>query len=162
MFYGTPLIWLIVALVLIAGALVRHYYNVSHAGKGEPWWTWAVAAVCLLLVYFIASSSTPLGRERLGMQALPEQRFAANAAKAPQDVADVIMGRCAMCHAASPVWAGIAIAPKGVKLDSPEAIALQKEAIRIHSVLSKSMPPNNITEMTLDERRVVARWTGTR
>jgi uncharacterized membrane protein len=162
MFYGTHLIWLIVALVLVAGALIRHYYNVSHAGKGHPWWTWAVAAICLLLVYFIASASTPLGRERLGLPELPQQRFAANAPKAPQDVADVIMGRCAMCHAQTPAWAGIAIAPKGVKLDSPEAIALQKEAIRLHSVLSKSMPPNNITEMTLHERRTVARWTGTR
>ncbi len=72
------------------------------------------------------------------------------------------MGRCAMCHAATPAWDGIAIAPKGVRLDSPEAVALQKEAIRIHSVLSRAMPPNNITEMTLEERRLVATWTGTR
>jgi uncharacterized membrane protein len=72
------------------------------------------------------------------------------------------MGRCSMCHAAQPVWAGIAIAPKGVRLDSPEAIAQQREAIRIHSVLSRAMPPNNITEMTLDERRLVATWTGAR
>jgi uncharacterized membrane protein len=162
MFYGTPLIWLIVALVLVAGALIRHFYNVSHAGKGEPWWTWAVSALCLWLVFWIASSSTPLGRERLGLPEASPVRYAANAPKAPQPVADVIMGRCAMCHAAAPAWAGIAIAPKGVRLDSPEAIALQKEAIRIHSVLSKAMPPNNITEMTIEERRLVAGWTGTR
>jgi uncharacterized membrane protein len=162
MFSGSPLLWLIVALVLVAGALLRHFYNVRHAGKGDPWWTWAVSAVCLWLVFWIASASSPLGRERLGLPAEGPQRFAANAQKAPQPVADVIMGRCAMCHAAAPVWAGIAIAPKGVRLDSPEAIALQKEAIRMHSVLTLSMPPNNITEMTLDERRIVARWTGTR
>ncbi len=162
MFYGTPLIWLIVALVLIAGALVRHFYNVSHAGKGEPWWTWAVSAVCMWLVFWIASSSSPLGRERLGLPEAAPVRAAANAPRAPQPVADVIMGRCAMCHGANPAWDGIAIAPKGVRLDSPEAIALQKEAIRIHTVLSMSMPPNNVTEMTLDERRLVAGWTGTR
>jgi uncharacterized membrane protein len=162
MFYGTHLIWVIVALVLVAGALVRHFYNVSHAGKGEPWWTWAVAAACMWLVFWIGSASTPLGRDRLGLPEAAPVRYAASATKAPQPVADVIMGRCAMCHAAAPAWDGIAIAPKGVRLDSPEAIALQKEAIRIHSVLSKAMPPNNITEMTIDERRLVAGWTGTR
>ena len=67
-----------------------------------------------------------------------------------------------MCHAATPVWDGIAIAPKGVLLDSPEAVARQKEAIRVHSVLSYSMPPNNITDMTIAERKMVAGWTGAR
>jgi uncharacterized membrane protein len=162
MFYGTPLIWLIVALVLVAGALIRHFYNVSHAGKGEPWWTWAIAALCMLLVFFIASTSSPLGRERLGLSEAAPISYPANATKAPDAVAEVIIGRCSMCHAATPVWDGIAIAPKGVLLDSPEAVARQKEAIRLHSVLTKSMPPNNITEMTLAERKLVAGWTGTR
>ncbi len=162
MFYGTSLIWLIVALVLVAGALIRHFYNVSHAGKGEPWWTWAVAAVCMALVFWIGTTSSPLGRERLGLSELPAVPYAADAPKAPQAVTDVIIGRCSMCHAAQPVWEGIAIAPKGVLLDSPEAVAIRKEAIRVHTVLSRSMPPNNITEMTIDERRLLAGWTGTR
>ncbi len=162
MFTMSQLLWLIVALVLIAGALVRHFYNVSHAGKGQPWWTWFVAAQSMLLVFYIASTSSPLGRERLGLSEAAPARFAAHAPKAPQPVVDVIIGRCSMCHAATPVWAGIAIAPKGVLLDSPEAVALQREAIRMHSVLTKSMPPNNITDMTLDERRLIASWTGTR
>jgi uncharacterized membrane protein len=162
LFYGTPLIWAVVALVLVAGALIRHFYNVRHSGRGDPWWTWAVSALCLWLVFWIAAAGSPLGRERLGLPQAPEPRFAADAPRAPQPVADVIMGRCSMCHAAQPVWDGIAVAPKGVRLDSPEAIARQREAIRIHSVLSRSMPPNNITEMTLDERRLVAGWTGAR
>ena len=162
MFYGTSLTWLIVALVLVAGALVRHFYNVSHAGKGEPWWTWAGAALCMWAIFWVASSSSQLGRERLGLPAANPIKFAANAPKAPAAVADVIMGRCSMCHAATPSWTGIAIPPKGVILDSPESVAIQKEAIRIHSVLSRAMPPNNITEMTIEERRLVAGWTGTR
>ncbi|MBS7805936.1 urate hydroxylase PuuD [Rhizobiales bacterium TNE-4] len=162
MFYGTSLIWVEVGLLLVAGALVRHFYNVSHSGKGQPWWTWAVAALCMWLVFWIASTSTPLGRERLGLGSLSEKPYAGDMQKAPTHVADIIMGRCAMCHAAAPVWDGIAIAPKGVRLDTPEDVERQKEAIRIHAVLSRAMPPNNITEMTLDERRLVAEWTGTR
>jgi uncharacterized membrane protein len=162
LFYSTPLIWAVVALVLVAGALIRHFYNVRHAGKGDPWWTWIVAALCLWLVFWIASAGSPLGRDRLGLPEKPARVYAADAPKAPQQVTDIITGRCAMCHAPQPFWDGIAIAPKGVHLDSPQAIAAQKDAIRIHSVLSRAMPPNNITVMTLEERRMVAAWTGTR
>ena len=33
--------WLIVALVLIAGFAMRHYFNSRHQGRPSPWWTWA-------------------------------------------------------------------------------------------------------------------------
>jgi len=69
-----------------------------------------------------------------------------------------IQSRCSMCHALEPVWDGVATAPKGVRLDTPDEIARHAEVIRIQSVLTHAMPPNNVTEMTLDERRAVAAW----
>ena len=48
--------------------------------------------------------------------------------------------------------------PKGVRLDTPGEILRQKPAINLHTVLTHAMPPNNITEMTTDERRVLAAW----
>jgi uncharacterized membrane protein len=67
-----------------------------------------------------------------------------------------------MCHAAEPAWPGMAAAPKGVLLDTPEEIARHAEAVRIQAVLTHAMPPNNLTEMTLDERRAVAEWLAER
>jgi uncharacterized membrane protein len=69
-----------------------------------------------------------------------------------------IQSRCSMCHARAPVWSGIAAAPKGVRLDTAEEIARHRDAIRIQAVLTHAMPPNNLTEMTLEERRIVAAW----
>jgi uncharacterized membrane protein len=160
--YSTPYLPAIVGLVLIAGALVRHFYNVSHAGKPEPWWTWAVAALCMWLALWITSAASPLGRERLGLGPLQPSTALASQPKAPQQVVDIVTGRCSMCHAREPVWAGIGIAPKGVLLDAPEHIQRQRESIRMHSVLTRAMPPNNITGLTLEERRILATWTGTR
>jgi hypothetical protein len=40
-----------------------------------------------------------------------------------------------MCHAAEPIWDGIGVAPKGVRLDTAEAIGRQAEAIRRQVVL---------------------------
>ena len=66
--------------------------------------------------------------------------------------------RCVVCHAPAPVWDGIGVAPKGVMLDTPERIAALAPSIRMQAVLTHAMPPNNLTEMTDAERRVLARW----
>jgi uncharacterized membrane protein len=150
----------IVTLVIIAGAIIRHFYNVRHADHAKsPWWTWLVAALAIWTAFWIAMASSPGGRDRLGMKAMDERRvIAAGIALPPDHITSIVSSRCSMCHAAEPVWEGIQIAPKGVMLDNPASIALQKDAIRMHSVLTHAMPPNNLTGMTLDERRQVAVW----
>jgi uncharacterized membrane protein len=157
--WSTRWAWVIVALVLVAGALVRHFYNVRHSGGGDPWWMWGAAAACVLLAVGISYTSSPLGRERLGLSAVAAPVEVASAAPAaPAEAVEIVVSRCSMCHAAEPVWTGIAIAPKGVMLDTPERIARQAEAIRYHAVLTASMPPNNITGLEPEERRTLAEW----
>jgi uncharacterized membrane protein len=152
-----PLAWssryavAIVGLVVVAGAVIRHFFNSQHAGKGSPWWTWGAAAACLAVAIWLSMVDKP-GRRTAVF--LPP-----GAAEAAFDEAVLaVQSRCSMCHAAEPVWDGIGIAPKGVRLDTPEEIARHAEAIRVQTVLTHAMPPNNITEMTLDERRAVAAW----
>jgi uncharacterized membrane protein len=45
-------------------------------------------------------------------------------------------------------------------LDTPEHIATFAPAIRMQAVLTHAMPPNNLTDMTSEERAVLARWLG--
>ncbi len=80
------------------------------------------------------------------------------AATPPDDVVAIIEGHCSMCHAAEPLWPGIAIAPKGILLDTPEHIERFAPAIREQAVLSHAMPPNNITALQPDERQELAQW----
>ena len=49
----------------------------------------------------------------------------------PEAVANIVTGRCAMCHAPEPSWPGIQIAPKGVLLHEPAPIAAHARAIRV-------------------------------
>ncbi len=146
--------------MLIAGGVIRYFYNIRHADHAKsPWWAWVVAALAIWLAFWIAMASSPGGRERLGLQEQDERRIqVAGLALPPQHVADIITGRCAMCHAPTPGWAGIQIAPKNVLLHTPERIALERDAIRMQAVLTHAMPPNNLTEMTREERRQVAEW----
>lgn len=45
-----------------------------------------------------------------------------------------------------------------ILLDSSGSIAHNAPLIYLQAVLTGAMPPNNITEMTGDERRVLASW----
>ena len=155
--YSSPYAFVLVGCVLIAGALIRVFYNLRHAGKGDHWWAWAVAIVFLLGAVAITVWSSNAAREQLGWTALPEKIELATA-EAPASVVDVVISRCSMCHAAEPVWEGIGTAPKGVRLDTPSQIQLNKSEIYMQSVLTRAMPPNNLTEITDAERRILKQW----
>ena len=148
--FGTRYNWVIVAVVIVMGTVIRHFFNSRHAGKGSPWWTWAVAAAGGALVVWLASAG-------------PREAVATAPAPAAVDFAaveEVVISRCSMCHAASPVWDGIAAPPRGVRLDTPDEIRRHADPIRLQAVLSSAMPPGNITGITADERRLLAAWTG--
>jgi uncharacterized membrane protein len=145
--FGTRFNWLIVAIVLLIGPVIRHFYNSRHAGQGSPWWTWGVAAAGMIAVFWLST----LGPREVKSGALPATpAFAA--------VEEIVVSRCSMCHAAEPVWAGIGVAPKGILLDNAERIRAHARLIDIASVRSSAMPPGNITEMTGDERQTLAAW----
>lgn len=150
--------WIMVGFVLVAGALVRHFYNERHAGRGDKWWTWIVAAIAMIVVVLLSAISTPAGREYLHLTALPQAEEAAASTKVPDNVAEIIAGRCSMCHAREPVYAGVVAPPKGVRLETPAEISREADAIRMQAVLTHAMPPNNVTEITPEERQTLAAW----
>jgi uncharacterized membrane protein len=150
---------LIVICVILAGALIRFFYNNFHSDHSHaPWWAWLAAAAALWGAFWIATSGSPGVRPVLGMSPPPTPAVVVGLAKAPADVTDIVMSRCSMCHTTEPAWDGIGEAPKGVLLDTPEHIARFAPAIRMQAVLTHSMPPNNLTEMTEQERAVLAHW----
>jgi uncharacterized membrane protein len=143
--FATRFNWLIVAIVLAIGPVIRHFFNSRHEGKGSPWWTWGVAAAGMLAVAWLSAAGP--------------RDAAARAEKADVRAAhNVILSRCGMCHMSDPVWPGVYAPPKGVLLDSPEEINRHARLIDLNAVRSNAMPPGNITEITPLERAVLAAW----
>ena len=73
-------------------------------------------------------------------------------------VREIVELRCALCHAAEPAWEGMAGAPKGVRLESEAEIHRQAREIYLQAARSHAMPPGNITDISLEERRQLAAW----
>ena len=145
--FATRYNWVIVAIVLLIGPVIRHFFNSRHEGKGSPWWTWGVAAAGMAAIAWLSAA----GPRVITTGTLPPPpKF--------KQVSNIVLSRCSMCHAAEPVWDGIPTAPKGVLLDSDEQILLHARLIDIFAVRSQAMPPGNITEMTPKERLTLASW----
>ncbi len=148
--FATEWNWAIVAMVIVMGVSIRHFFNSRHAGNGTPWWTWGVAAAGGLAILWLNSFPAGAGAtpDAAGLES--DGRFAA--------VEEIVLSRCSMCHAGEPVWEGVATAPLNVRLESPADILREASRIETQAVLSRAMPPGNVTGMTDEERRLVAAW----
>ena len=74
------------------------------------------------------------------------------------EVRDVVVSRCSMCHAREPLWDGFAKAPGGVVLETDFDIASQAKQIYVSAAVSRYMPPNNISYMEVEERINIKNW----
>jgi uncharacterized membrane protein len=145
--FATRFNWLIVAIVLALGPVIRHFFNERHAGRASPWWVWGVAALGMIAIALL-SAAGPRDAKAAALAAPP----------AYAEVEEIVLSRCSMCHAAEPVWSGIVTAPKAVLLDSTEHIKRNARLIGRVAAWSSAMPPGNVTDMTADERAVLAAW----
>jgi uncharacterized membrane protein len=145
--FGTRYNWIIFAIVLIVGAVIRHFFNERHMGKPSPWWTWIVAAVGMAAIVWLSAAGAHISMADAAT-AEPKVTMA--------QVDEVVTARCSVCHMPEPVWDGFVAPPKGVLLDTPEHIALHAREIEIQAVLSNAMPPGNVSDISVADRRLIA------
>lgn len=142
--YGHPYGWVILAIVMIIGGLVRHFFNLKNQGRGLRYEFLAIAFLLTVgLVFF--THWDPRHRD-IGIEVTVE------------DVQKIAAARCTPCHAAKPTFDGIAEAPKGVLLETPAELRRFAALISQQAVRTETMPPGNATEMTEEERQMLGAW----
>jgi uncharacterized membrane protein len=141
--YQGPWNWLVLVLLMLAGALIRHFFVARHKAhvKGvQPPWGYAIAAVLVLglLVVWLMPKPQPAPDAKA-----PPPSFA--------QVQAVIEQRCVLCHNAQ-------VQQKNVALHTPPLIGQHALAIYQQVSVLKVMPLNNATQITDDERALIQRW----
>ena len=142
--FGHDFGWAVLIVVFIAGALVRHWFNLRNAGQGRIWPIPAAVAIMLVLVYATLPGGTMTDEDA------DPVTFA--------EAYDIVAKRCVSCHAAKPADENFDKPPKNVAFDTAEQIRNQAPKIRAVAVLTRTMPVGNETKMTDEERRVLGRW----
>ena len=138
--------WLVLAVIMAAGVLIRHFFNLRHRGRTE--WIYPISGALLLLGVAVALAPAPPAKAAPATD--PAAQFSS--------VQAILVQRCVTCHAAQPTQAGFAAAPAGVMLDSSAHIRQHAQRIYTQAVQLKAMPIGNMTNMTEAERGVIAVW----
>jgi len=141
MTYASKHGWLVLAVLMLAGVLIRQFFVLRHRGQVKWWLPAAGVALILALVVLMAPKAVDAGGEKVSFATLKH----------------TLDQRCVSCHAAQPTHEGFAQAPKGVVLETPEQIA-QHAAKIAETVASGYMPLGNLTQITDKEREAIAIW----
>jgi uncharacterized membrane protein len=172
MTYSHAYSWLVLAAIMAAGVLIRHFFNLRHAGKVSP--AFPIAGVALLAGVAVAIAPAPRKAVAAPVaaavtvdadgHAAGATPGAAPALAAPAgqaslaNVQQVVSARCVACHSANPTQAGFASAPGGVMLDTEDQVKQHAAKIYQRAVQNKDMPLANMTHMTDAERQLIGTW----
>ncbi|CAM5207390.1 Cytochrome c domain-containing protein OS=Castellaniella defragrans (strain DSM / CCUG 39792/ 65Phen) OX=1437824 GN=BN940_08206 PE=4 SV=1 [Castellaniella denitrificans] len=159
--YTNEYAWVIMSLFIFAGAVIRQYFVLRHTGKNDLRYPLAGIAMLAIIGWIAAPSPAPAAASapaaqtgQAGGAVAPSQ-----AAVTVEQVHGIVMARCTECHSAKPTQAGFAAAPAGIMLDTNEQTLQHADQIK-QVVASKYMPLANLTQMTDEERAVIAAWNG--
>ncbi len=146
--------WLILIALFAIGAVVRHYFNLRNAGRHVPALPIAAALAVVALAAAIAPKTVPLEVQETADSNKTSITTAA--------ILPVIAQRCANCHSANPNHPTAPIAPKGIMLETTAQIDQWAQQVHDFTVINRTMPLGNLTEMTEAERQLIARWFAAR
>ena len=141
--YGNKYSWAVLAAMTLGTAGVKHYLNLREKGQLSIW-VMPVSVLIILATCFITAPQKETG------ECKSEITFS--------EVNTVIQQRCVSCHSSHPTDNTISSAPNGVMYDTPEEIVKYKDKIMQRAIVTKTMPLNNKTNMTQDERDLLRCW----
>ena len=156
--------WIIASVVFLMGVTILHYFNTTHARKGNPIWTWfatlGLFIIVIILSVYPAFKGNMNERAEITVSQANLTKKQAELAKAENfdEIVEIVYTRCNMCHAAEPYYDGIVIAPKHVILETELDVLKHARQIYVNSAISHAMPPANLASMEIEERTLIAQW----
>lgn len=141
--FGSSNPWLVLAIMTLGTAGVKHYLNLKEKRQLNLW-ILPVSIVILLAAAFISAPAKDPNACKENIQMA--------------EVYNIVQQRCFSCHSSKPTDDVFTVPPNGVVYDTPQDIVKMKEKIMQRVVVTKTMPQNNKTGMTEEERRIIRCW----
>ncbi len=144
--FGHSHSWLILALLVLVGMLVRHWFNLKGKGQKNLWLLPMALILMAFLVYYTKPADvTPnKGQTQVGLT--------------DQEAMTIINIHCTNCHATQPSSELFATPPKNLVLETIDQVLANDLMIKAQVINSKIMPLGNFTQMTDQERAQLGHW----
>ena len=144
--------WLILIVVMVGGAGVRHFMNVRYLGAGRE-----LARSAWLVPAFVMGGIAVVGLMTVTRIA-PHPKYGVDHPVPFARVQEIIGNRCLRCHSLHPADEMFPSPPVGVMFDTPEQIKTMAPRIKYRAYDLANMPFNNKTKITDLERAELAAW----
>ena len=141
--FGYEYPWLILAIISLGAAGVKHYLNLKEKKQLNVWILPASIFILFAATFISAPSTNP---------------YECKKEVSITEVQEIIQKRCVQCHSSNPTDDVYKVAPNGVMYDTPEDIVKKKDLIMQRVVITKTMPQNNKTNITEEERNTIRCW----
>ncbi|OOG36753.1 urate hydroxylase PuuD [Polaromonas sp. A23] len=152
--YSHPHNWLVLIVMMLAGALIRQFFVMRHGyklgrnGNPLPYALVGMALITAVIVWMKPSGTEKSATVSIAADADETRATGQNDYK---NLQKMLEQRCYMCH-------GAQVQMKNVRLDSPDTLRQHAQAVYQQVVVSKTMPMNNATGITPAERDMVRQW----
>lgn len=147
--YGHALNWLVLMLIMLAGAGVKHVMNVGAKAA----WIF-IPVIALVIGLFVMTN--PSRRTIAASQSTPESTLMKTVHF--DEIKPIIEERCHVCHSANPKDNTFGPSPLGIQFDDMNNVQKFADRIMVRVVQLKNMPFANKTNMTDEEREKLGRW----
>lgn len=134
--------WVVLIIISLATAGIKHWLNLREKGQFSVW----ILPVSILVLMVAAYITRPV----VVTAKCEPVSFAA--------INSIFQDRCVSCHSSRPTDDVFTAPPNGVVYDTPADIIKKLDLIMQRVVVTKTMPQNNKTNMTPEERELVRCW----
>jgi len=146
--YGHKYNWLILAVISLIGASVRHYFNLRNKKQYNVWILPIATIGMISLMLYVSIPKINLIKQDININ--EEITFT--------EIQNIINYRCTVCHASKPTFEGFEDPPLGIIFHTPADIIKNINKIKAQAIDSDIMPPANLTGMTETERNKIKLW----
>ncbi len=141
--FGNSYSWAVLVAITLGTAGIKHYLNLKEKGRYNVY----VLPVSVLILL------------AAGFMTAPQKDTNACATTVSfAEVNTIITARCISCHSSKPTDDVYTAPPNGVVYDTPQDIVKMKDKIMQRVVITRTMPQNNKTNITPQERDAIRCW----
>jgi uncharacterized membrane protein len=149
--FGHTWNWLVLLVLTVGSAVIRHMMNIRFEYRRWLLPTLAVFFGSCAATWWLIAHPTGLDEAQAPVVAVTRP-------VSVDEALGIVQRRCVSCHAEHPTNTSFPTPPLGLVLETPDQVQRFAARIRLRVCTLRNMPLGNMTEMTEEERAVLAGW----
>ena len=152
--YGHAMNWLALFVIMLAGALGRHYFNRRHHGENRFEYLIGAAVLGLCVILALTDQKFISGEQKTDQS---DVAVPAEVSIDDDHIEQLLDVHCANCHAQDPTVAGFVSPAGGLVFETLDQLRQSRRTAFI-ALTTGYMPLGNLTALSSQDRQLLLEW----